>query len=72
MGRFRKSSYTNREFFNGRHRFEHWYRDNTLYFITSRCRDGFAAFESETAKAIFWDRLDHYTKLHGFTPASRR
>jgi hypothetical protein len=68
MGRFRKSSYTNREFFNGRHRFEHWFRDNTLYFITSRCRDGFAAFESETAKAIFWDRLDHYIRVHGFTP----
>ena len=68
MGHFRKSSYTKREFHEGRHRFEHWYRDNTLYFITSRCRDGFAAFESEGAKAIFWDRFDHYTKVHGFTP----
>jgi hypothetical protein len=56
------------EFYDGHHRFEHWYRDNTLYFITSRTRDGFPAFESEGAKGIFWDRFDHYTKLHGFTP----
>ena len=68
VGRFRKSSYTKHEFHEGRHRFEHWYRDKTLYFITSRCRDGFNAFESDQAKAIFWDRFDHYTKLHGFTP----
>ena len=68
MGRFRKSSATTHEFFDGRHRFEHWYRDNTVYFITAKCRDGFPAFEGEGAKAIFWDRFDHYTKLHGFTP----
>jgi hypothetical protein len=69
MGRFRKSSATSHEFFDGHHRFEHWYRDNTLYFITSRTRDGFAAFEGEAAaKVIFWDRFDFYTKMHGFTP----
>ena len=65
---FRKSSATSHEFFNGRHRFEHWYRDNTLYFITSRTRDGYPAFEAERAKLIFWNRFDHYTKLHGFSP----
>ena len=68
MGRFRKSSYTNNEFFQGRHRFEHWYRDNTVYFITSRTRDGYAAFESEGAKAVFWDRFLFYTSLLGFVP----
>src|SRR5688572_24573097 len=68
MGRFRKSSYTNNEFFDGRHRFEHWYRDNTIYFITSKVRDGFRAFETEPAKAIFWERFDFYTKQHGFVP----
>jgi hypothetical protein len=64
----RKGSYTPNELFNGQHRFEHWYRDNTIYFITARCRDRFPAFESEAAKAIFWDRFNHYTALYGFVP----
>src|SRR5687768_1773509 len=68
MGKFRTSSATSHEFFDGHHRFEHWYRDNTVYFITSRVRDGFRAFDSEPAKAIFWDRFDNYTEMHGFTP----
>jgi hypothetical protein len=68
MAGFRKSSATSHEFFEGRHRFEHWYRDNSVYFITSKVRDGFHAFESESAKAIFWDRFQHYTVMHGFVP----
>jgi hypothetical protein len=68
MGKFRTSSHTKTHFFQGQHRFEHWYRDNTIYFITSRCRDGFPAFRSEKAKEIFWDRFDHYTKKYGFVP----
>src|SRR4051812_37212490 len=39
-----KSSHTHKEFHQGEHRFEHWYVDNQLYFITSRCRDGYLAF----------------------------
>ena len=50
----------NNEFFDGKHRFEHWYRDNTVYFITSKVRDGVALFEKEGAKAIFWDRWHFY------------
>jgi REP element-mobilizing transposase RayT len=65
---FRKSSYNSREVFEGKHRFEHWYRDNTVYFITARCRDRFPAFESEAAKAIFWDRYLYYTAMYGFIP----
>jgi hypothetical protein len=68
MGKFRKSSYTNNEHFKGQHRSEHWYRDNQVYFITAKVRDGFNAFESETAKAIFWDRFLYYTGLFGFVP----
>ena len=67
MPRFRESSYTKREFQDGRHRFEHWYRDNTLYFITSRTRDRSAAFGSEEAKGIFWDRFDWYAKEFDLT-----
>lgn len=66
MRRFRKSSISSDEYYNGQHRFEHWYRDRQVYFITSRCRDRYPAFESEQAKSIFWDRFNHYTALFGF------
>lgn len=66
--KFRKSHSTNHEHFDGKHCFEHWYCDNQVYFITARCRDRYPAFQSEAAKAIFWDRFDYYTHLHGFTP----
>jgi hypothetical protein len=68
MPRFRKRSYTKSEFFKGKHRFEHWYRDNTVYFITSKCRDGFPAFATDEAKQILWDRFSHYTEKYGFIP----
>jgi hypothetical protein len=68
MGKFRKSSATCHEHFDGQHRFEHWYRDNPVYFITSKIRDGRALSESEAAKQIFWGRFTHYTQLHGFVP----
>jgi hypothetical protein len=64
----RKSASARREVWNGRHRFEHWYRDNTVYFITARCRDQFPAFGHELAAEVFWDRFDHYMKQHGFVP----
>lgn len=50
------------------HRFEHWHADNQAYFITARCHERFPAFASEQTKVIFWDRFDHYTKAHKFTP----
>ena len=69
MRRFRKRSCRVEEYTpGGRHRFEHWYRDNTVYFITARCRDQFPAFESEEAKAVFWDRFDHWTSHYSFVP----
>ncbi len=64
---FRKVSYTKNEFFDGKHRFEHWYRDNTVYFITSKAREGHP-FRSDEAKAIFWDRFEHYSRKYGFVP----
>jgi hypothetical protein len=42
--------------------------DNTLYFITSRTRDRSPAFASDEAKAIFWDRFDHYAKEFDVRP----
>jgi REP element-mobilizing transposase RayT len=63
-----KSSRSNREWFDGKHRFEHWYLDNQVYFITARCRDRFPAFATEEARKIFWDRFDHYASEFGFFP----
>ena len=68
FGMLRKSSYTPNETYKGKHRFEHWYREYTIYFITARCRDRYPALETEEAKAIFWDRFDHYTTRYGFVP----
>jgi len=68
MGKFRTSSATKTHVWDGRHRFEHWYRDNTVYFITSKARDGRQVFQSEKAKAIFWDRFEHYATKYGYTP----
>jgi hypothetical protein len=65
---FRKSSHSAAEFWDGDHRFEHWYRDNTCYFITSKVREGLHLFEAEQAKAIFWDRFDFYTEKYRFVP----
>jgi hypothetical protein len=68
MGKFRISADGADEFVHGKHRFEHWDRDNTAYFITARCREGYPAFALEEAKLVFWDRFDHYTKLFGYVP----
>ncbi|WP_428306114.1 transposase [Lacipirellula sp.] len=64
----RKSSSSSVEHFKGRHRFEHWYIDNQVYFLTARCRDRRPVFATEQAKAIFWDRFDHYAAKYGFVP----
>lgn len=68
MGNIRRSFHTKTKVWDGDHRFEHWYVDNQVYFITSKCRNGFPAFQTPAAKQIFWDRFDHYTALHGFDP----
>jgi REP element-mobilizing transposase RayT len=65
---FRKSSISSEETYEDQHRFEHWYRDNSIYFITSRCRGRFPAFESDEAKSIFWERFDFYTRKYSFVP----
>lgn len=68
MGKFRKSSLSKDKFYEQQHRFEHWYRDNTVYFITSRCRDKKRAFGSVEAKEIFCERFKQYSREYGFVP----
>lgn len=63
---FKKGSSTQKEFHKGLHRKEHWYRDNTVYFITTRCTDQYAAFTSAEAKAIFWRQIEKYSAEHHF------
>lgn len=68
MPRFRSTSISRFEYHGKQHRFEHWYRDNSIYFITARVRGGVHAFESEAAKQIFWECFDKYTQQFGFNP----
>jgi hypothetical protein len=68
MGKFRKSSATKTHIWNGQHRFEHWYRDNTVYFITSKARDARHVFRTDEAKRIFWDRFNHWASKYTFEP----
>lgn len=64
----RKSNTTPREHYDGHHRFEYWYRDNQVYFITARCRDRVAAFAEEQATHVFWAQFERYTQEFTFTP----
>ena len=64
----RKSNTSPRERYDGKHRFEHWYRDNQVYFITARCRNRFRTFAADEAKAIFWNKFERYTTEFAFTP----
>lgn len=66
--RIDKSSHSIRERFEGRHRHEHWYVDNQVYFITARVKDRIKAFASDSSKAIFWTKFDQYTQQFDFTP----
>ena len=64
----RKTRHSTGPVYKGQHRFEHWYRDNQVYFLTARCWDSFPAFATEEAKAVFWDRFNYYTQEAQFTP----
>jgi REP element-mobilizing transposase RayT len=52
----------------GQRPFQHWYRDNQVYFITARCRGRFPALASEAAKAVFWSRFDACARDFDFVP----
>ena len=66
--RIRKSDPSSREHRNGRHKFEHWYVDRTVYFLTARVREGLFAFEDPACQTIFWSKFDQYTRAHQFDP----
>ena len=68
MSYTQKSNSATPKTYRGKHRFEHWYRDNQVYFITARVADRRPAFASKAAKQIFWAAFDRYTQEAGFTP----
>ncbi|QNN24949.1 hypothetical protein HED60_22615 [Planctomycetales bacterium ZRK34] len=67
MGYTRKSSGYDRSH-RGHAHFQHWYRDNQVYFITARCRGQYPAFADERAKIIFWEQFEKYVAQHHFEP----
>lgn len=67
MSSTRRTASSTSRVWRGKHRFEHWHRDNQVYFITARCRDGYPAFESQAAHGVFWDRLEHHASAAEFT-----
>jgi REP element-mobilizing transposase RayT len=66
--RIQKGSHTQSEFFNGTHRFEHWYVDNQVYFITARVRNQSPVFLVPGASDVFWDCFETAISLTTFTP----
>jgi hypothetical protein len=73
MGKIIRSSSRNEfEYHDEKHRFEHWYVDNQVYFITARCRDRFPAFNSDEAKQIFWNKFEQYAAQFNFIRGSSR
>ncbi len=67
MPNFHRSSGADRTW-RGKHSFQHWYRDNQVYFITARCQSKYHGFASDPAKNIFWRQFDQYTGKFGFVP----
>jgi len=68
MPSLRRTSANTRKTYQSQHRFEHWLRDNQVYFITARVRGRFPAFDTPQASSIFWNVFDRRTAEHGFTP----
>src|SRR4051812_40842515 len=68
MSTIHKSRSTTRERYDGYHRFEHWYRDSQVYFITSTVRGHAHAFRTEETKQIFWTQFEKYAPQFGFDP----
>lgn len=68
MGKIFKVAHSKREYFEGDHRFEHWYVDNQVYFITTKCNQSFHAFVTPESQTIFWDRFYHYASEYEFFP----
>ena len=68
MSRTDKSNQSKRRTFQNKHRFEHWYRDNQVYFITAKTALGTPVFTTPKACDRFWSAFDHACAIGTFTP----
>jgi hypothetical protein len=68
MSRTEKSNQSQRATYKHQHRFEHWYRDNQVYFITAKTALGRPVFSTPTACDIFWKAFDNAYAVGSFTP----
>lgn len=64
----RKSNQAKQRTYKGQHRFEHWYRDNQVYFITAKTSCATPVFTTKQACDLFWQTFDQATSANGFTP----
>jgi REP element-mobilizing transposase RayT len=66
--RFDRSGKSRNEWHDGAHQFEHWYRDRSVYFISSRVRDRRHVFTTPETCAIFWAKFEQYASNNTFEP----
>ncbi len=64
----RKSKSTPNRTYRNQHRFEHWYRNNQVYFITAKTAHSTPVFTCPQACHIFWTAFDHVVNIGSFTP----
>lgn len=63
-----KSGNSRKEWYQGAHKFEHWYVDNSVYLITSRVRDKRSVFINPDTCGIFWTKFEQYAAENTFEP----
>jgi hypothetical protein len=65
---FKRSGISRNAWYDGKHKFEHWKRDRSVYFITARVRDKLPVFQTPEVCAIFWEKFERFSSQHGFDP----
>ena len=64
----RKSGDLRKEWYDGAHKFEHWYVDRSVYLITSRVRGRLHVFTTPETCDIFWLKFEQYAAENAFEP----
>jgi REP element-mobilizing transposase RayT len=63
-----KSGTSRKEWYDGAHKFEHWYVDRSVYHITSRVRGKLSVFTTAETCSIFWTKFEQYAGENTFEP----
>ena len=64
----KKSNRSKRKTYNNQHRFEHWYRDNQVYFITAKTAHFHSVFTTPKSCSLYWSAFDKACAIGLFTP----